>query len=285
MTEQQPVILLNIAETVNVLEGLSLYVLANGNDNSRKMENHESCFKFYVYTTNTVNGEKVKMKFALHGRLNTRKGVGIDHKFVVDRIIKTLADYLESKQLIITDNLAMGSTMIHAIWRHTFGAGTRVADFANGVGVFSQPQSVNFNIAKDDISKLDAINGTYTLAVANGEIVKLYLGEEPPVWGLGHDSEEELWRPNRKRVTPSIVNACLEHFVQHISSVNDDLEVFPDNKFEDLKAFVLARQAMAKPAVEETTPVVIDDQLPDNEDRPGFFSRWRSVIGMGASQQ
>lgn len=286
MTDQPAVMQLNIAETVNVLEGLELYALAAGNTNSTRVEDHESCFKFYVTCTNTSNGERTKERFALHGRLQSRKGVGIDHKFVIDQFEKTLKKYLEAKSMIISDELPMGSTVVHAIYRHVFAAGSRVAEFANGVGVFSQPIETNFDIRTDSIEKLEAMEGNFTLAVVGDHMVKFYLGEEPPVWGYKHE-EEDAWRPLKKRPTPSIIAACLDHFTQYVCEENSQMEVYPNDRFVDLVHVVRGRQAAQEdPKDCSAEPVVVDqtaEETPTNE-KPSLLQRVASVIGMGATQ-
>lgn len=285
MTEPKPVILLNIAETVQVLEGLNLYAIEAGNAGAVKMEDHESCFRFYVTATNTNTGERTKERFALHGRLQSRKGVGIDHKFVVDKIVATVKDYLAKSDMKITDDLPMGPTMTQAIWRHTFGSGYRVADFANGVGVFAQPMETNFEILTGDIDNLEAMDGNFTLAVASDKVVKFYLGEEPPVWGYKHE-EKTAWRPHKKKVTPGIISACLDHFTAHADPDHSELQAFPSDRFEDLKAFVLAKRAVREDKVDEVKPVAVQPEVVEAAvpEKPGLLKRLVSTIGMGAAQ-
>lgn len=288
----QPVILLNIAETIPVLEGLVLYALADGNEGARKVDDFESCMKFYVVTTNTLTGERVKMKFALHGRLVSRKGVGIDHDFVLQSFITTLKDHLAAKSLIITGDLEPGVQVTRAIWRYVFGAGTRASNFANGVGIFSQPAETNFNIGEDDVSKLKANVGAYTLAIANSKMVKFYLGEEPPVWGTDKypdgSTDENLWWPCKKKVTPNIIDDCLDHFVKYISPENEVLQVFVADKFDDLEKFV---HDQLTPKLEEVghapirVPVeAVAEQVKPTEDasleKPTVFERIRSFVGI-----
>jgi hypothetical protein len=287
MTDQPPVMQLNIAETVNVLEGLDLYVLAPGNSSAIRVEDHESCFKFHVTCTNTSNGERTKEKFALHGRLQSRKGVGIDHKFVVDQFEKTLKQYLADKSMIVSDDLPMGSTVVHAIYRHTFAAGSRVGSYANGVGVFSQPIETNFTISEDPIEKLEAMDGQYTLAVIGDDLIKFYLGEEPPVWGYKHE-EKDVWRPIKKRPTPSIISACLDHFTQFVCEKNKQIEVYANDRHAELVQLVLDRQAARNAPVDldhpvgETPQVLAEVEAPS--EKPGLLKRVASAIGMGAIQ-
>jgi hypothetical protein len=286
MTEPKPVILLNIAETVPVLEGLNLYAIEAGNTDAKKMDDHESCFRFYVTATNTKTGERTKERFALHGRLQSRKGVGIDHKFVVDKIVTTVKEYLAKSDMMITDDLPMGPTMTQAIWRHTFGSGYRVADFANGVGVFAQPIETNFQILDGDIEALDAMDGNFTLAVASDSLVKFYLGEEPPVWGYKHE-ERTAWRPHKKKVTPGIISACLEHFVEHADPGHKELQAFPSDRFEDLKSYVLSKRAVKEDVIDAAPePVQVEQQPVDLSapEKPGLLKRLASTIGMGAAQ-
>jgi hypothetical protein len=282
----QPVILLNIETPIDVLEGLKLYVLADGNDNSQKIDNYESCMKFQVVTTNTTNGDRVKKKFALHGRLTSRKGVSIDHGFVVQRIWDTLRTYLESKKLIISDNAEPGVFMTRAIWRYIFAAGTRVADFANGVGIFSQPANTNFVIGEHSLDMLENSRGSFTLAVSNGKMVKFYLGEDFPLWGMSDEVGEggeppRTWLPCKKKVTPAIIDACLVHFVEYINQDNDVLEVFTADKVEDMVDFIKARNPNWAKSLETKPEKPFVERVPVPEEPPvsrGLVSRLKSAL-------
>jgi hypothetical protein len=280
----QPVILLNIAETVPVLKGLALYVLAEGNENSRRMEDYESCMKFYVTTTNVTTGERVKMKFALHGRMVARRGVGVDYAFVMEKIVSTLKEWLTAHSLKITDDAEPGLQMTRAVWRYIFGAGTRASSFANGVGIFSQPEGTNFDVAVDDLAKLQKSAGTFTLAIANQRMVKFYLGEEPPVWGnsaqAGGDKDDEMWWPCKKKVTPNIIDDCIQHFVNLICPENENLQVFAADKFSDLVEYV--EEAIRQNG--QVAPVSCEPQaLVEEEPKsPGLLQRFREAVGIDA---
>lgn len=293
MNAPSTVVQLNIEKTISVLEDLNLHVIAQGNQNSVRIQNHESCVKFYLWATRTSTGECFKLRFALHGRLQTRKGVAIDHKFVVSKIVDTVKAHLQETGCIIRDDAPMGPAMSRAIWRHVFGAGTRVAEYANGVGVFNQPPATNFNIGSDHLSVLRASEGTYTLAVATDKMVKFYLGEESPEWGvLPKDNENpDLWSPNRKRVTTQIVDACIDHFQTQVSAENAIMEVFTAEQHDELTQFVIGQLGEQLPKFSDAaTPVhnrraadrvpAIELEQPEPESRPGFFRRIRSAIGM-----
>lgn len=257
----QPVILLNIAETIPVLDGLVLYALADGNENSRKIDNHESCMKFQLHATNVNNGERTKQKYALHGRLISRKGVGVDHQFVLEKITEKLKEHLASTGRIISGDAEPGVFMTRAIWRYIFAAGTRVSNFANGIGIFSQPAETNFNIGVDPVTKLLEAEGTFTLAVANEKMVKFYLGEEFPMWGaVGESPDDKMWSPCKKKVTSVNINECLEHFTKYISTENETISVFPNDKMDDLVAFVQTQ--MNKLNDVETSEVVEEAKKP-----------------------
>lgn len=253
-----PVILLNIKEVVQILEGLTLYSLNDGNVGSIKAPDYTSVLKFQVYATNIKTGERLKCKYALQGRLVARKGVSVDHEFVFNRIVETVKQHLAGQGLIISGELPPGVTLSRAVWRYIFTAGTRVADFANGIGIFSQPQETNFVIGVDPLERLQVAKDTFTLAVSNGKIVKFYLGEEFPQWGVvGKDEDDKVWSPCRKKITPAIVDSCIEHFTAHISQDNEILEAFAGDDMEALLDFVQLRLdgptevTVVEPAVEE----------------------------------
>lgn len=268
----QPVILLNIAETIPVLDGLVLYALADGNENSRKVDNFECCMKFQLHATNTNTGERTKQKYALHGRLISRKGVGVDHQFVLEKITEKLKEHLAKSDRIISGDAEPGVFMTRAIWRYIFAAGARVSNFANGIGIFSQPAETNFNIGEDPIEKLHQAAGTFTLAIANEKLVKFYLGEEFPVWGaVSNDPEDKMWTPCKKKLASVNINECLEHFTTFISTENETLHVFPSDKMEDLVAFVQSR--INGEAITEQQPQAQEEAPKESKKAGGLLRR------------
>lgn len=275
-----PVILLNIEDTVQVLDGLVLYSLAEGNEGSRKVDDYESCMKFQVMATNTLTGDRTRQKYALHGRLTSRKKVGIDHQFVLGKIVEALEAHLKSKNMIISGDAAPSVFMTRAIWRYIFAAGTRVSNFANGIGIFSQPQETNFIIDEDPIEKLQASEGSFTLAVSNGKLVKFYLGEEFPMWAqdTSGDPEDKLWTPCKKRVTPANVDACLEHFVTYISPENSVLEVFAADKVEDLLDFARRHSTTASASSSNEESDVLQVSGADDQSSVSSEHQGRSLL-------
>ena len=285
----KPTIQLNIEETIQILEGLKLHVRAEGNTGNRQVEDFTQVFKFHVLATNPDTGERTRQRFALEGRIVPRRGVGIDHDFVVRRICEEVGKVLAKNNLIFSGDSAPGPAMMRAIWRYIFNGGMRVSNHANGIGVFAQPQRTNFKIGTDPIEKLDDMRGAFTLAVANASVVKFYLGEEFPQWsGQTGSGGEHDWTPCRKkRLTPIIVHDCMHHFMSFVGSERR-MEVFSGEDFDKLRAFVLSNIEQPDPEKQEEQQVdwvpSEDSETTPNEHeevvegKPGLLARIREKL-------